>query len=769
MVRSRLPSMAARALVGLLVLGILVFALTTLPGVRYRPGFIPWIDGWLQGGLYVVAALLALLRPVAAAIDRRLWTFIGLALAARAVGFVVMLAVVRHLDPQPYPSWADVGWLAMYPLVIAALLGLARSDFRQLSTSLVLDGMIGALAIGAVAYAALSGTLAELTRPDDTAVVLVNLAYPVLDVMVLVVLLGVLLAYRGTASPGLLVLGLGIVGIAVQEEIFLYQVAAGTFAPGTYVQVLSAVSTGVIAIAGWLPGRDARTVGSDVLPHLLLPVLFAMSALGVLVWGALDGAPTLSVVLAAVAVVIAIVRTQLSFRLARSAAVPRRGPRTDELTGLPNRRAFNEAVSRALDGRPAQQTLALMIVDLDDFKGVNDSLGHHHGDDLLIQVAGRLQHGLRSADVLARIGGDEFAALVDGATADLASDVAERLRNGLRTPFRIAGHELTLTASVGIALFPGDGLEGGELFQRADIAMFNAKLTRTGQSLFTAEHYRTSRARMEAVDRLRSAIVTHEMVAYYQPLIRLGDDVAVGVEALVRWPQPDGTVVAPGQFLTQVESAGLMSLLTLEILDQSLAHIARWRTLGTVQTVAVNLSVTALLDSEFPGHVARLLEHHHVPGSVLELELTEDLLMADPTRAGKVVVALLALGVGIVVDDYGTGYSSLGYLRDLTGIRGLKLDRSFVTHLDVDQRARAIVASTITLARDLGLTVVAEGVETAQVRDVLVELGCEFAQGYHFARPMSAEAFDNTQSAADPSPVPGSTRARDTAPVEGRA
>ncbi len=480
-------------------------------------------------------------------------------------------------------------------------------------------------------------------------------------------------------------------------------------------------------------------------PRLVLPSLFAITALAVLVWGAVATVPPASVVLATSALLIAFVRTHLSYRMVRATAGHRREARTDELTSLPNRRAFNESVSRALEARPGHWSLALLIIDLDNFKGVNDSLGHHHGDDLLIQAAARLQHGLRSGDVLARIGGDEFAALIDGATADRASDVAERLREGLRTPFWIAGHELNLTASVGIALFPADGLEAGELFQHADIAMYNAKSTRTGQSLFTPEHYRASRARLEAVDRLRVAILGHEMVAYFQPMIRLGDDVPIGVEALVRWLQPGGKVVTPNEFLTQVESAGLMHLLTLEILDQSLAHIARWRVVGRVQTVAVNVSVTALLDTEFPAQVAALLARHRVPGAALELELTEDLLMADPARARKVIDALLLIGVGIVVDDYGTGYSSLGYLRDLTGIRGLKLDRSFVTHIDRDHRARAIVASTITLARALGLTVVAEGVETAQVRDVLVELGCELAQGYHFARPMAAQAFDLTQ------------------------
>ena len=725
----------------LLALELAAFCVTTIPGVRSGPGFLAWADGWLQAFIYLTAAALAALRPMLSNEDRKLWSAVAAALGARAVGFVVQLAWVRAQHPPPFPSVADAAWLLTYPLLLVGLVSLAGTTMRRLTVSLALDGTIGALALGAVAYAVLAATLTELSRPADNAAVFVNLAYPLLDVLVLLVVFGVLLTYRVNPPASVWVLMAGVAGFAVVDATYVFQITSGTFVPGGALQALSAVATGLIAVAGHIPGKVSGRSGRAPLPHLLLPTTFALIALAVISWEQLAPLPTLSVALAVAALLIAILRTHLSYRLVQSAAIHHRRP-TDELTHLANRRAFNETVSRVLHLRADHQSLALLIVDLDDFKQVNDTLGHHRGDELLIQVADRLQHSLRSGDLLARIGGDEFAVLIDGATEALAADVADRLRAGINTPYRVGSHDVRTTASVGIALFPDHGRDPDELFQSADIAMYNAKLTRVGQSLFTRELYRSNRARLEAVARLHTAITDHEMTSF-QPLIRLGPDTPLGVEVLVRWVRPDGTVVPPGDFLTQVENAGLMTQLTEEVLDQSLRAIAGWRVAGPIATVAVNVSVSTLLDAGFPGRVADLLIRHGVPGDVLEIEITEDLLMADPAQARTVIDALCALDVGIVVDDYGTGYSSLGYLRDLTGIRGLKLDRSFVRGVEQDVRAQAIVSSTLTLARALDLNVVAEGVETRAERDTLIDLGCELAQGYHFGRPMPAEMISS--------------------------
>lgn len=316
--------------------------------------------------------------------------------------------------------------------------------------------------------------------------------------------------------------------------------------------------------------------------------------------------------------------------------------------------------------------------------------------------------------------------------------MAERLRAGFRPPFHLGGRDLAIAPSVGIALVPEDGREPVEVLQHADTAMYAAKTTHSGHALFHRQAHPSGRARLQTTERLRRAIEGGEVVLHYQPQVSLRTGTGVVVEALARWQHPDVGVLPPSGFLPQVESGGLMPLLTGTVLAQAVDQAAVWHAAGLELTVAVNLSVTNLLDERFPEQVVGMLAGRRLPAGVLELELTEDLFMADPARAGAAIAALLEAGVSLVVDDYGTGFSSLAYLRDLHDVRGLKLDRSFVTHLDVDPRSEAIVESTINLAHALGMQVVAEGVETAAVRDRLAGFGCELAQGYLFSAPAPA-------------------------------
>ena len=735
---SRIP-WTARILLGLLIAEVVAFAVATVPGVRAAEGFHPLIDGWLQGAGYVTAAALACLRPLTSRADRATWSWMAAAVVARALGFVIFLVAVRTQQPTPYPSAADAAWLAMYVPMLVGLVRLARFRTRRLSLSLMLDGAVGALATAAVAVALLYRPVLSMAAPavPDVAVA-VDLAYPVLDLTLLVVIIGVLMILGRRTPPAVWAVAAGIVAFAVIDGIFVYQSATGTFRPGTLLSSGALVAMAVVAAAGWLPDAP-RPARREPLPNVVLPALFALVGLGLLVFATRREIPVLGVLLAGAGVAVAIARTGMSFRAVRTLAEHRREARTDELTGLANRRAFNERLARATAARPPDGRLAVLVIDLDDFKVVNDSLGHHYGDELLRLVAPRLRQVLRSEDTVARLGGDEFAVLLAGADAERAVQVAERLRAGFRRPFRLGPRAQTVSVSVGIAVAPDDGQQPVELLQHADLGMYEAKSGRSGRARHQEELHAASRVRLESTQRLRRAIGDGELVLHYQPQVSLRTGGVVGMEALVRWRHPEAGLLLPTAFLPQAESAGLMPMLTRAVLGQAVRQGAGWRAAGNPVTVAVNLSVTNLLDPQFPDQVIGLLAEAGLPGSSLELELTEDLFMADPARARTVVRILLEAGVSLVIDDYGTGYSSLGYLRDLRDIRGLKLDRSFVTHLDADPRAEAIVESTVTLAHSLGMAVVAEGVETAPVRDRLAAFGCEVAQGYLFSPAVPAE------------------------------
>ena len=412
----------------------------------------------------------------------------------------------------------------------------------------------------------------------------------------------------------------------------------------------------------------------------------------------------------------------------------------DGLTGLPNRAMFREQVQAAATG-PAVSGFAVLLMDLDKFKEVNDTLGHHNGDRVLIAVAERLRESMRPSDVVARLGGDEFGILLEGVgTPEDATALAERLLEALTRPFDVQGLTLEVGASIGIALFPTHGRDVDTLVQRADVAMYEAKRTYRGSAVYAPEHDSYSPARLALVGELRRAIEDGELGVVYQPKVDLRTGRIVGAEALVRWRHPVRGDVPADEFVPIAEHTGLLRPLTLDVLDRALAACARWRADGDPLVVAVNLSVRNLLDTELPTDVARLLDRHGLPAEALELEITESALIADPARTKVGLTRLRDLGVGIAIDDYGTGYSSLAYIRRMP-VTVLKIDKSFVMGMASDENDGVIVRSTIDLGRNLGLAVVAEGVEDAETCARLLEYGCAIGQGFYFGRPMSDRAF----------------------------
>jgi diguanylate cyclase (GGDEF)-like protein len=413
----------------------------------------------------------------------------------------------------------------------------------------------------------------------------------------------------------------------------------------------------------------------------------------------------------------------------------RRQARTDDLTELPNRRMFLETLDRDLHRRDPQTPLAVAVVDLDRFKEINDSFGHHLGDQLLRMVAARLGEAIGTAGVLARLGGDEFGLILPTADEDRAREIAAALLAALRRPFDLEQTALHVDASIGVAVFPGHGTDRITLLRHADTAMYAAKTDHSGVAVAIAgADDDAGRRRLTTLEELRTGLDRGELTLHYQPQMHLASGTVSGVEALVRWNHPGRGLVYPDGFLPIAEHAGLMGRLTTQVLEIALQQSRTWHAEGLNLTIAVNLSASNLQDPDLPSYVADALLRHGVPAGALHLEVTEEILMRDAARATQVLTALRTMGIRLAVDDYGTGYSSLAYLHALP-VDDLKLDRAFVSHCDTDPRSAAIVKSTVELAHNLDMRMIAEGVENEAVLELLEQWDCDLVQGYHLARP----------------------------------
>jgi diguanylate cyclase (GGDEF)-like protein/PAS domain S-box-containing protein len=410
----------------------------------------------------------------------------------------------------------------------------------------------------------------------------------------------------------------------------------------------------------------------------------------------------------------------------------------DGLTGLPNRSLFHDRVTHALErSRRTGAPFAVLLMDLDRFKEVNDTLGHQSGDSLLRELGGRLQANLRAGDTVARLGGDEFGFLLSDVDAEGAAPLVERIERALAKPFTLQRLPLQVEASIGIAVFPEHGDTVDLLVQRSDVAMYDAKRTGRGYAIYDAARDEHTPIRLTMVSDLRRALEQRELELFYQPKIELGSGRVTSVEALLRWRHPSRGLVLPDEFIPVADRTGLMDPLTRYVIEEALKQRQEWRRAGRELAVAVNVSMRNLIDGAFPGDVLELLRKWDVPPESLELEVTEHAIEADRFRAKAVLERLGEMGLRVAIDDFGTGYSSLAYLRRLP-LHEIKIDRSFVTTMTTDKDDAVIVRSAIDLARNLGLGVVAEGVETAETLAALVGLGCDSAQGYYWSRPLPA-------------------------------
>jgi diguanylate cyclase (GGDEF)-like protein len=415
----------------------------------------------------------------------------------------------------------------------------------------------------------------------------------------------------------------------------------------------------------------------------------------------------------------------------------------DSLTGLYNRTMFHNRVTQAIE-QSGTDMVGVLLMDLDRFKEINDTLGHPTGDSLLKETSFRLRRILGPDVTIARLGGDEFAILLPRLRSLIgATDLATNLVTALREPYELQDLSLDVSASIGISLSPQHGTDAETLMQRADVAMYIAKASHSGFEIYDGDKDQYSPNRLALVAELRRAIEERQLVVWYQPKIDLGSGRVIGAEALVRWNHPRHGMMPPDEFIGLAEHTGLISPMTTYVLEEALQQCLAWRRAGSPDfKVAVNLSVKNLMDVELPRQISGLLAKCELVPDALHLEITESSIMEDPERAIEVLTRLHEMGIGIAIDDFGTGYSSLAYLRRLP-VDEMKIDRSFVRGMMSSENDAVIVRSVIDLGRNLGLVVVAEGIEDRESLERLEALGCTVGQGYHIARPMDAEGFDS--------------------------
>jgi diguanylate cyclase len=556
-----------------------------------------------------------------------------------------------------------------------------------------------------------------------------------LDAIMAATAAGALVALLGGDAPLIAAVGGAAGGLALsrwQPSLSMLLVAAGILLLGS-----EHLGTSVLAVPPVVLAAVRREGRADPGPDfrytvLAAIILCALTALAILAFNQFTMLSDAAGALAIVTVVVGIVRAgaTVTDRIHRSD----RAANTDALTGLANRRRLLERLDEVIEHRG---DIALLLIDLDGFKELNDTLGHHAGDEVLRQIGPRLGAAVRDHDTLARLGGDEFALVLAPGDEAGASAAGLRLRTALEQSFDLEGISVHINASVGIALYPEHATTADGLLQRADVAMYEAKRMRTGHEIYVPARDRHSRDRLALVGELREAIDEGQLVLHYQPKASLTTGRVEGVEALLRWEHPDRGLLGPGEFLPIAEQSGLSRALTSFVARRAIDEVDGLLPGGLQVNVAINLGPADLLDLGLPSDVAAILDRAGLSPDRLQLEVSEDIIMTDPDRTIDVLERLRALGLGIALDDFGAGHSSLSHLRSLH-VDELKIDRSFVLQMPGSAPDAAIVRSSIDLARRLGLRVVAEGVATPQAWGMLADWGCDEAQGFLLAKPMPA-------------------------------
>jgi diguanylate cyclase (GGDEF)-like protein len=728
-------------------MGALLIAYIASLVVRPPTDSWPWVDGWGVCLYEVILVGMLFARAFSGRPGRAVPLVLGGAVLAWAFGDIVLTWETWSGATAPVPSLADVSYIVFYPLAYAATVLMLRKEIKRLLPATWLDGGIAGLGAAAVCSAFAFQTVVHSLAGSGLsgAGVAVLLVYPIGDVVLLALVVGGTAVLPGRRLPWLLfAAACAINSIGDTFNLLGSDSHVGIILNG----VAWPIAITLISISVWVPPGRRELLDAGKLPGFVLPGAGAFAGLVILLVGALwHQVGQVAIGLATATLVVVGLRLALSVRGLRSLTEERhRQAVTDELTGLGNRRQLTTMLDAYFEDHadPATppRSLAFLFVDLDHFKEINDSFGHSAGDELLRQLGPRLTSSLRDTDVLVRIGGDELGAVLIDSDPSYAAGLARRLTALLEQPFILNGVSVRISASIGIASAPADAADSVGLMRCADVAMYRAKLTHQPFEVYTAS-IDDGGNRLVLVEELRSAVEGERLVLHYQPQVDLRNGEVVAAEALVRWPHPRLGLVPPLEFLPLAEEAGLMGPLTRLVLDQAIAQSAVWRAAGSRVAMSVNVSSSNLLDPGFIDVVKATLRRHRVPASALILEMTETTIIRDFAACQSVIEELRSLGLGVSIDDFGSGFTSLAYLGSLP-ITELKLDRTFIGGLSANGREQdlKLVRATIELGHALGLVVVAEGIETLATLELLALLGCDRAQGYFTGRPVPAQDFE---------------------------
>ncbi len=695
------------------------------------------VRDWATAVVYVLVAAIVTLRAVRIRVGRGAWSVLAVGVSLYAAGNLVWSLWLEHVADPPIPSVCDILWLSLYPTSYLGLVLLARRRWRGIPAGVWLDGIVAGLGIATVGAAVVVEPVRRATNGTFAAVA-TNLAYPLGDLLLATLVVG-MLSLRGWRLDRVwALLGSGFLVLTVADSIYLRQVAAGLTVSSDTANLFYMAGVGLIALAAWQSPPRFELPRTEELSTLIVPGAFVLAALAVLTYDDFRDVGELAHVLALLTLLAALMRTALAFRDLRLFSEARRQAVTDDLTNLPNRRLFQQRLEEAIAVEGADRDVAVLIVDLDRFKELNDTLGHGSGDELLRQIGPRLARALRPEDILARLGGDEFGIVLHmPSDVAVALSVADRIREALVDPFAIADLLLRVDASIGIALYPSDAETAGELLQRADVALYQAKRDHSGRELYSVERDTNSRDRLTLAADLAQALAGDEIELQFQPKALASTRRIVSVEALARWRHPVRGLLGPDDFVALAEATGLTRALTRRVMNLALAQCASWRRAGIDLHVCVNVTVADLLDEDLPRQIAEALDRHQLPAGALVIEVTESSVFSNPIRIRDVLMSLDELGVELSLDDFGTGFSSLGHLKSLP-VTEIKIDRSFVAQMATNPEDAAIVVTMIQLAERLGKRVVAEGVDDEGTWQMLADAGCHLIQGYALSRPLPA-------------------------------